>query len=234
MGRVEKETLITKDQGVVRTHIFPSDVKHRPVRDLSPGGIKVNNVNQTHKIKNVSIFLLFMVAAAIFFSAVFASAVEKPPQGADILLDTYRRNTARLETNSFGVPLFLESLERDDRVHVDVYGIFDYPFNSIVNVLKVPANWCDIVSLHPNVKACTYRELPDVWLLTFYIGRKVYRPPEAASRVIYRYRKVDQQPGYLDVILTADAGPLGTKDHRMRFEKRAILQHSAGARQGSR
>ena len=171
-----------------------------------------------HKIRNLPKFFLFMVAAAILFSAGSASAVEKHRQGEDILRDTYHRNMAKLETNSFGLPLFLESFERDDRVHVDVYGIFDYPFSSVVNVLKVPANWCDIVSLHPNVKACTYRELPGAWLLTFYIGRKVYQPPENTRQVIYHYRNVDQQQGYLDIILSADAGPFGTKDHRMRFE----------------
>jgi hypothetical protein len=175
-------------------------------------------VNQVHKSRNLPKFFLFMVAAAILFSAGFASAVEKPRQGKDILLDTYYRNMARLETNSFGLPLFLESFERDNRVHVDVYGIFDYPFSSVVDVLKVSANWCDIVSLHPNVKACTCRELPGAWLLTFYIGRKVYQPPEDTRQVIYHYRKADQQNGYLDIILSADAGPFGTKDHRMRFE----------------
>jgi hypothetical protein len=171
-----------------------------------------------HKITNLLKFFLFMVAAAILFSACSASAFEKPRQGEDILLDTYHRIEAKLERNSFGLPLFLESSERQDRVKVDVYGIFDYPFSSVVNVLKVPANWCDIVSLHPNVKACTYRELPDTWLLTFYIGRKVYLPPEDTRHVIYRYRNVNQQPGHLDITLSADAGPFGTKDHRMRFE----------------
>jgi hypothetical protein len=171
-----------------------------------------------HKIRDLLKFFLFMVVAVILFSAGSASAVEEPRQGYDILVDTYYRIEAKLERNSFGFPLFLESFERDDRVHVDVYGIFDYPFSSVVNVLKVPANWCDIVSLHPNVKACTYRELPGSWLLTFYIGRKVYRPPENTRQVIYHYRNVDQQQGYLDIILSADAGPFGTKDHRMRFE----------------
>jgi hypothetical protein len=141
-----------------------------------------------------------------------------PRQGKDILLDTYHRNMARLERNSFGLPLFLDSFERDDRVNVDVYGIFEYAFSNVVNMLKVPANWCDIVALHFNVKACTYRELPDSWLLTFYTGRKVYQPPEDTSPVIYRYRNVEQQHGYLDIILDADAGPFGTKNHRMRFE----------------
>jgi len=158
------------------------------------------------------------MAAAILSSAGLASAVEKPSQGEDILLDTYHRNKARLETNSFGLPLFLESFERDDRVHVDVYGILDYPFSSVVNVLKVPANWCDIVSLHPNVKACIHRELPGAWLLTFYISRKAYRSPEDSRQVVYHYRNVDLQQGYLDIVLSAGSGPFSTKDHRMRFE----------------
>jgi len=175
-------------------------------------------MNQVHKIRNLPKYFLFMVAAALFFSAGSASSFEKPRQGEDILRDTYHRNMAKLETNSFGLPLFLESFEHDDRVHVDVYGIFDYLFSSVVNVLKVPDNWCDIVSLHPNIKACTGRELPGDGLLTFYIGRKVYQTPEEARQVVYHYRNVDQQQGYLDIILSADAGPFGTKDHRMRFE----------------
>jgi hypothetical protein len=169
-------------------------------------------------MRNLPKFFLFMVAVAILSSAVSASVIEKPRPGEDILLDTYHRNMAKLERNSFGFPLFLESFEQNDRVNVDVYGIFDYPFSSVVSALKVPANWCDIVSLHPNVKACTFRELPGAWLLTFYIGRKVYQPPELTRQVIYHCRSVDQQQGYLDIILSADAGPFGTKDHRMRFE----------------
>ncbi|MFO7665589.1 MAG: hypothetical protein R6V76_03120 [Desulfobacterales bacterium] len=174
-------------------------------------------MNQIHKIGKF-IFFMFIVAAVIIISAVYASAVEKPRQGEVILLDTYQRNMAKLERNSFGFPLFLESFERGERVHVDVYGIFDQSFSNIINVLGVPANWCDIVSLHPNVKACTYRELPVTWQLTFYIGRKFYQRPEDTHQVIYHYRKVDQQQGYLDIVLNADEGPFGTKDHRMRFE----------------
>jgi hypothetical protein len=170
------------------------------------------------KTRNFSKFFLFIVAAAILFCAGSVSAVEKPQQGGDILLDTYSRIKAKLERNSFGFPLFLESFEQDDRVNVDVYGVFNQPFSSVAGVLRDPANWCDIVSLHPNVKACTYRELTGAGLLTFYIGRKVYQPPEDTRQVIYHYRNVEERQGYLDIILSADAGPFGTKDHRMRFE----------------
>lgn len=182
----------------------------------------MGHVNRMHKNVNLLKTSLFIAVVLILFPAGFASTVEKPLQGEYILRDTYHRNMARLAANSFGLPLFLESFERDARVHVDVYGMFDYPFSSVVTVLKVPANWCDIVSLHPNVKACTYRELPGTWLMTFYIGRKVYQSPEETRQVVYHYRNMDQQQGYLNVILSADEGPLGTKDHRMRFEALAL------------
>lgn len=170
------------------------------------------------KIKSLSKFLLFIAAAAILFHAGTASASVTTRTGEYTLLDTYHRNMARLETNSFGLPLYLESFERGDRVHVDVYGIFEYPFDSVANVLKVPANWCDIVALHPNIKACTYSEAPGNRQLTFYAGPKEYQPPEDSRQVIYNFRNVEQRQGYLDVILSADSGPFGTRDHRMRFE----------------
>jgi len=180
--------------------------------------VHVNHLKEMHTINKLTKFFLCLVAVAILFSAVSASAVEKPRQGEDILLDIYHRNMARLERSSFGLPLFVESFERDERAHVDVYGIFEYPFSSVVNVLKVPANWCDIVSLTPNVKACTYKKLEGDWLLTFYVGRKVYQPPEDTRQVICRYRKVEQRQGYLDIMLSADVGPFSTRNHRMRFE----------------
>ena len=163
-------------------------------------------------------YLLGLLVVAVLFTAGSAAAAGKPLRGEANLLATYQKNSVRLEKSSFGLPLFLESFERDDKVHVDVYGIFPYSFGSVVDVLKIPVNWCDIVPLHLNVKACTYKKLPDSWLLTFYIGRKGYQPPEDTRQVMFQHRIVAQRQGYLDVILTAAAGPFGTKDHRMRFE----------------
>ncbi|HIJ88624.1 MAG TPA: hypothetical protein HPP97_13255 [Desulfuromonadales bacterium] len=168
--------------------------------------------------KHLPIYVLSMVTAAILIPTGSALAVVNPQQGAAMLLDTYTKNRAKLSASSFGVPLFLNSFEQSSRVNVDVYGVFDFPFNSVVSALKVPSSWCDIVSLHPNVKACTYSKEPDSGQLIFYIGKKVYQPPEEARQVRYQYRTVVQQRGYLDILLTADTGPFGTEDHTMRFE----------------
>ena len=171
---------------------------------------------------NLSQFLVVLVAVTILFSSGLVAAGENPGKGEELLRDTYHRSLSKLETSDFGLPLFLESFERDDTVHVDVYGIFDYSLSRVAEAVTVPANWCDIVSLHPNVKACTYREKADAWLLTFYLGRKEYQLPEDTRPVICQYRNVDQQPGYLDVTLHAERGPFATKDHRMRFEALAL------------
>jgi hypothetical protein len=160
-----------------------------------------------------------MAAAALFLPASYVSAEEELPQGNDVLLETYHSIEARLERNSFGSPLYLESSDKDGRLHVDVYGIFEHPFSSVLEVLRVPANWCDIAFLHPNVKACTYRELPGSWQLTFYTGRKVfYQSPADTHQFSYQYRSIEQRQEYLDIVLSAAEGPFGTKDHRMRFE----------------
>jgi hypothetical protein len=175
-------------------------------------------MNQMMMLKRITKLLLIAVAAAILVSSGSASATVKSLQDEKLLLDSYGRNLARLKSNSFGLPLVVESVERGDRVHVDVYGIFDYPFAGVADSLSVPANWCDIVSLHPNVKACTYRGIQGAWLLTFYPGSKEYQSPEEKRRVRYQYRVVARQQNYLDIILSADEGPFGTKNHRMRFE----------------
>jgi len=171
-----------------------------------------------HTMRTLPKYFLLLLAAAFLFSAGSASAAPRPSHGEEILLGSYHKNMAGLSRNSFGLPLVVNSFEQGDRVHVDVYGIFDYPFGSVVNSLKVPANWCEIVFLHPNVKACTYSGLPGDRLLTFYPGKKVYQPPDDARKVLYHYRVVDEQQGYLNIVLNADAGPFGTKDHWMRFE----------------
>ncbi|PKN16689.1 MAG: hypothetical protein CVU66_00060 [Deltaproteobacteria bacterium HGW-Deltaproteobacteria-23] len=178
--------------------------------------MQIPNGCRSKKVIKTKTILLMMVMAAFLLSAGTAAAVTSR-QGEAGLLASYQKNKARLEVTGFGLPLFLESVERDDRVLVDVYGIFDYSFSRVADMLKVPANWCDIVSMHQNVKACTYTNLPDPQL-TFYIGKKTYQSPEDVRQVVYLYSVAALQKSYLDIALAAAAGPFGTKGHKMRFE----------------
>lgn len=161
--------------------------------------------------------LFFAVAAITLFSAGFPFGAEGTG-GPEVLLDRYRSLQPKLEKNGFGLPLYLESSDRDGRLHVDVYGVFDHGFTSVLNALSAPANWCDIASLHPNVKACTYDRISGGWQLTFYNGRKFYQSPADSRRSVYSYRSEENKQDYLDITLSAEKGPLGTKEHRMKVE----------------
>ena len=173
---------------------------------------------QTPQNKHLPHFFLPLLLAVMLLYASCALAAEKHRQGEEVLLDAYHTHRAKLEKNDFGFPLSLESSEHSGKLHVDVYGIFDHSFSSVANVLKVQGNWCDIASLHPNVKACTHMVFPNESRLTFYIGRKVRQSPEDAHQSIYHYRNVEEREGYMNIVLSAGEGPFGTKDHRMRFE----------------
>jgi hypothetical protein len=145
-------------------------------------------------------------------------AADPPPSGGALLLAKYPAIKTGLEKNQFGIPLYLESREEYGSLHVDVYGIFEYPIDGVIDALRSPNNWCDITSQLINIKACTFGTVSDQWLLTLYCGRKYYQPPKDAYKLGFTFRLAAQQQEYLDIALTAKNGPLLTRDHRVRIE----------------
>jgi hypothetical protein len=161
-------------------------------------------------------FTITITAAFVLMG--FARASENPLKDKEMLLDTYTRIEARLAKKSFDFPLYLESADQGGKVNADVYGIIDHPFGNVYEMLSMPANVCDIANLHSEVKACTYRELPDGARLTIYVGRKPDQPVEEADPFTYSYQDLQALPGYMSFVLTAEKGPFGTKNHTMRFK----------------
>ena len=161
--------------------------------------------------------LVVLAAVAVFLFG-FATADDTLSRGGKALLSKYPAMSAKLQKNQFAAPIYLESFESRGTQQVDMYGIFNYPFDTVRGALQSPANWCDITSLHINIKACTVKRSADHWLLTIYSGRKYYQPPSDAYPLKLIYRVAAQQPDYLDITLAAGEGPLGTKDHRIRLE----------------
>ncbi len=134
------------------------------------------------------------------------------------LQNTYREIEALLNGGQFAIPMHLESLEERNALRGDVYGIIETPFMVLRDALVVPANWCDIVLLHHNIKACTSRRAKDKCLLTFFTGRKFYQIPEEARPLTFDYQVIAETPEQVKVLLTADDGPMDTKDYRIELE----------------
>lgn len=134
------------------------------------------------------------------------------------LLDKYHDIEKELEKNTGPVPVYVESSEDKNVTHVDIYGIIKYPFEIVQNKFLVPANWCDIVLPHPNVRACTYKKVGDTWLLNIYRVDEFTEPVEDAYKMEFVYRVSKLEPVYFDIALVAHKGPFHTKDHQIGFE----------------
>jgi hypothetical protein len=164
------------------------------------------------------------IACSILFLCLFWYTPSAKPEpslaltGREALLEQYLQIKPELEKSEFGIPFFLDSHEKRHALRGDVYCVIEHRFDTVADVLGQPRNWCDIASLHLNIKACTYKRSGNKQLLVVYSGRKFYQPPEEVYKLEYEYRILMKQSEYLRISLAADKGPLRTKDYRIELE----------------
>jgi hypothetical protein len=139
----------------------------------------------------------------------------------------YQALQADLTDNFYDLPIYIESKIEKDAQHGDIYGIITHPFQTIESVLSSPSNWCDVVSQHLNIKACTYQHLNNHCQLTFYSGRKFYEPPEDAYKLDYTYSVTREQADYFHAQLVSEDGPLGTSNYRIIVEAMPLDETSS-------
>jgi hypothetical protein len=138
--------------------------------------------------------------------------------GRESLIDKYHKIEKELKKSSSVIPFYLESSMSQNASHVDIYGTIKYPFDIVENGLQLPTNWCDIVLLHTEVRACTYKKVNNTWLLTLYNVKKFRDPLEDAYPMKFEYHVIAQQLGFFAISLSAREGPFGTKDHQIGLE----------------
>lgn len=187
----------------------------------------------------------FHICSVVALTAVLLLSLCTPAGAAEAaagergLLEKYGALRSDLQKNQFGAPIALLSHESKGAVSVDMYGVFNHPFEAVREALRSPDDWCDITLLHINIKACTYRAGVGESLLTLYSGRKYYQPPVDAYPLKLRFRVISDQPGYLSLALDAEEGPLRTKDHRITVEaapldfQRTFIHFSYGYAHGA-
>jgi len=125
---------------------------------------------------------------------------------------------SQLSSNQFGKPLYLDSSETSDSVTGDVYAVVDHPFAKAAAALAGATDWCEIVFLQVNTKYCRASTGEQGSVLDARIGRKYDQPIDKAYRVAFAHRVVASTPEYLKVDLSAEQGPLGTRNYRIVLE----------------
>ncbi|WP_126453612.1 hypothetical protein [Sulfuriflexus mobilis] len=138
--------------------------------------------------------------------------------GADKLLKKYEQIETTLQDNVFGLPVHVESNGDNGTMRGDVFGIIPHAFSTVRDALGTPANWCEMVPRHLNVKACTYRHLDGECRLTLYSGRKFYEKADDVYLLDYRYQLGAKQKDYFYITLNAEEGPLDTGNYLITAE----------------
>ena len=141
------------------------------------------------------------------------------------LHEKYHAIAQQLHNNTFRHPIVIESDENNGHMRGDIYSLMEHPFARASKNLTQAENWCEVVPLHLNVKACTYSKRKFKTQLTFYSGRKYYDPPGRTFRLRYDYAVVALQNDYFKIQLTADSGPLHTENYLILFE---AIPHADG------
>lgn len=140
------------------------------------------------------------------------------PDGAAAMRARQAELADAMARSPFRMPLVLQSSETDRNATGEIYALVEHPYLRLANGLTNPANWCELLILHINIKYCTIdkgRSPPeiDVW-----IGRKTWQEVSSASRVDFRFQLVALTPDYMQIDLISPEGPMGTSNYRIRFE----------------
>lgn len=164
-------------------------------------------------IRRLARLALACVAAA---GVACAQAPESGPAAA--LRAKYAELHDKLERNAFGRELHLASREEPGQLTGEVYGVLEFPYAQVESGLREARSWCDVLILPFNTKHCYAEPGEAARTLAMRIGRKAEQPAELAYPLEFNYRIAARAPDYFRIVLTADKGPIGTRDYQIALE----------------
>jgi hypothetical protein len=150
--------------------------------------------------------------------ASLAAGAEPDADPAAALQTRYAALSEQLEHSPFPQNLHVESMEGPGASQGDVYAVVDYPIATVSDAFSSPANWCDALILHLNVKYCRPVSRDGRTVLSTAIGRNFDQPLSSTYRVKFTYSIAASRPDYVNVELNARRGPLGTGNYLISLE----------------
>jgi len=134
-------------------------------------------------------------------------------EGAASLRAKHTELRDALRNNNFQRAMHVDSSDANNTLQGDVYAVLDHPFAKVSQALNQPSEWCDVMLLPFNTKAC--HAVDNGQAMVVRIGRKFDQPVEQATRLQLAYRNVAQTNDYFETRLSAAQGPFGTRDYRI-------------------
>ncbi len=158
----------------------------------------------SHRLRTV-----FVVACLMMASGVVAG---------EELADTLRIARPRFAASPFGRPLLLESSELHGDVSGNVVALVDHPIAALRSALDSPAEWCEVLILHLNVKSCVPSRGAGSGSLALSMGRKGSEDGDGSHAIDFAFRVPESSAEGFRVAMEAASGPLGTTGYRLSLD----------------
>lgn len=172
-----------------------------------------------HRFAQVKAYHIAILTMCLLFHVFVARAADN----AASLHDRYESSVQQLNHSPFQRRLYLESIESASMLKGEIYSVLDHPFAVVDGALhsgpEAPANWCDVLILHLNIKYCHAAIGRNGTILEVNLGKKVEQELVDTYRLQFNYRAIPSPTTeYFRVELRADNGPLSTKDYLIVLE----------------
>ena len=161
-----------------------------------------------------------LAGAAAFLCAGIAQGEERATiSGPAAMLNArYAAFKEERVKSQFHRPLHIESSEGPGGVAGEIHALVESPFAATTAALKEPSHWCEILLLHLDTKDCSLLTEGNRTALRVGVVSKYDQPASSAYRVSFGYRLGEETASFMQVILDAAAGPLGTTNYRIVLE----------------
>jgi hypothetical protein len=169
-------------------------------------------------LPSANMLMRLLIVWVAFCSAGTSLAAVPDPQSAALLQAKFVSLGERLQNNPFRQMLALDSFEASNDLRGDVYALVNHPFATVGVALNSPDHWCDILILHINTKYCHATTSKGTTAMTVSIGKKTPQPVEEAYPIEFAYRVVAATPHYLEIQLSAEQGPWGTRNYLIQLQ----------------
>ena len=158
------------------------------------------------------------ILATLIGADVWADSAPPVLGSATALTARFSELKSGFASNQFKRPLVLTSKEGSDLLAGDIYAIVDHPFAAASAALSQPGQWCEVMILHLNTKFCKSTNEASGPQIHVRIGKKFDQPVDKAYLVDFKYQLAARTDHYLQVRLSAEEGPLSTRDYRIILE----------------
>lgn len=164
----------------------------------------------------------FAWSAAATTTTDVADSAGSSSAAATTLKQRYETLRPQLANSVFKRPLVIESKQSSNDVRGEIYAQIKQPFATVNTALGTSQAWCDVLILHLNTKYCRVKNEQDNaasgTTLLMNVGKKFDQPLEDSYQLAFVWRATQRRADFLQVIMSAESGPLGTRNYRIVLE----------------